>query len=318
MNNLENIKGVIGYKVFNPDWTCRNNFKYEVGKTYKHEGEIGLCKGGFHFCRKLISCFKYYPFDTNNKVAIIVATGEIIDGEDKSVTNEITIVKELNWYEVLDMINSGKNNTGLGNSGDSNNGDWNSGNYNIGNYNSGYCNTGDYNVGNRNSEDCNTGDYNTGYFNIGNCNTGNYNSGNCNTGDYNTGNCNIGNYNSGDFNTCNHSTGIFNTEEDKIKIFNKPSNWTYQNWLNSDSYCILSNVKLTKWIDELNMTEEEKEKHPQYKTTRGYLKKYTYKEAWKNIWKELTEEEKDIIMTELPNFDKDIFKEITGIDVDEK
>ena len=283
MNNLENIKGVIGYKVFNPDWTCRNNFKYEVGKTYKHEGEIGLCKGGFHFCRKLISCFNYYPFNTNNKVAIIVATGEIIDGEDKSVTDDITILKELNWHEVLDMVNDGNGNTGKRNTGD----------YNTGDYNSGNCNSGYFNSGNRN-----TGDFNSGYYN---------------TGDFNSGDCNIGNYNSGDFNTCNHSTGIFNTEEDKIKIFNKPSNWTYQNWLNSDSYCILSNVKLTKWIDIDDMTEEEKEQH-----TVGYLKKYTYKEAWKNMWNELTEEEKDIIMTELPNFDKDIFKEITGIDVDEK
>ena len=24
-----------GYKVFNPDWTCRD-FQYEVGKTFKH------------------------------------------------------------------------------------------------------------------------------------------------------------------------------------------------------------------------------------------------------------------------------------------
>ena len=308
MNNLENIKGVIGYKVVNPDWTCRNNFKYEVGKTYKHEGEIGVCKEGFHFCRKLISCFKYYPFDTNNKVAIIVATGEIIDGEDKSVTDDITILKELNWHEVLDMVNSGKNNTGLGNSGDYNSGYFNSGNYNSGYYNSGNRNSGDCNTGNRNTEDCNTGDYNTGYFNSGNCNTGNRNSGDFNTGDYNT----------GDFNTCNHSTGIFNTEEDKIKIFNKPSNWTYQNWINSDSWYILSNVKLTKWITVDDMTEEEKEQHPQYKTTGGYLKKYEYKEACKNMWNELTEEERNIIMTELPNFDKDIFKEITGIDVDEK
>lgn len=95
MNNLENIKGIVGYKVFNPDWTCRNNFKYEVGKTYKHEGEIGLCKEGFHFCKKVNDCFNYYRFDGNNKVAIIIATGKIIDGDNKSVTDEITIVKEI-------------------------------------------------------------------------------------------------------------------------------------------------------------------------------------------------------------------------------
>ena len=41
-----------GYKVFNHDWTCRG-FKYEVGKIYKHEGDISLCKKGFHFCRKI-------------------------------------------------------------------------------------------------------------------------------------------------------------------------------------------------------------------------------------------------------------------------
>lgn len=30
--------GVKGYKVFNPDWMCRD-FKYEVGQTYTHDGE---------------------------------------------------------------------------------------------------------------------------------------------------------------------------------------------------------------------------------------------------------------------------------------
>lgn len=31
-----------GYKVFNPDWTCRG-FQYEVGKTFKHDGNIKMC-----------------------------------------------------------------------------------------------------------------------------------------------------------------------------------------------------------------------------------------------------------------------------------
>ena len=35
---MENESMVRGFKVFNPDWTCRG-FQYEVGKTYEMEGE---------------------------------------------------------------------------------------------------------------------------------------------------------------------------------------------------------------------------------------------------------------------------------------
>ena len=64
------------------------------------------------------------------------------------------------------------------------------------------------------------------------------------------------------------------------------------------------------------MTDEEKIENPSYKTTGGYLKKLTFEEACKNMWDCLTEEEKNTVITELPNFDKDVFKEITGIDID--
>ena len=327
MNNLENVKGIIGYKVFNPDWTCRNDFKYEVGKTYKHGGEIGLCKGGFHFCRKLIDCFKYYEFNPENKVALINANGKVIDGDDKSVTDDITIVEELNWNEVLDMVNIGKGNSGYGNIGNGNIGNKNSGNRNIGNLNSGDFNIGNFNSGDFNIGNFNSGDFNNGYFNIGNGNIGNKNSGNRNIGNLNSGNFNNGNYNSGDFNNgnynsgCfnngNYNSGCFNTKTLTIYMFNKTSDWTYDDWLHSDVKRILHlHFKPTEWIDADDMTDEEKEQHPEYKTTGGYLKKYEYKEACKNMWNELTEEKK-IVITELPNFDKEIFKEITGIDVQE-
>ena len=90
-----------GYKVFNPDWTCKG-MKYEVGKTYEYKGEIGLCKAGYHFCRRLTDCFNFYSFDPNNKVAEIEALG-IVHTSGKSVTDRIRIVRELSWYEVLDL-----------------------------------------------------------------------------------------------------------------------------------------------------------------------------------------------------------------------
>ena len=125
-----------GYKVFNPDWTCRG-FQYEVGKTYKHEGDIGLCKAGFHFCQKIADCFNYYDFNSNNKVAEVEAVGLVETENDKSVTDKIKIVREISWIEMLTMANEGKDCTGLRNTGDCNTGNCNTGNRNTGNRNTG-------------------------------------------------------------------------------------------------------------------------------------------------------------------------------------
>ena len=63
------------------------------------------------------------------------------------------------------------------------------------------------------------------------------------------------------------------------------------------------------------MTDEEKAAHPEAETTGGYLKELNNSE-WAVIWwRSLNDRQKNII-TAIPNFDKAIFKEITGIDVD--
>lgn len=56
-----------GYKVFEPDWTCRG-FQYEVGKTFEEDVTPSCCNRGFHFCKELKDCFNYYPFNPDNKV----------------------------------------------------------------------------------------------------------------------------------------------------------------------------------------------------------------------------------------------------------
>ena len=68
---------------------------------------------------------------------------------------------------------------------------------------------------------------------------------------------------------------------------------------------------LTEWID---YSGEEKKACPQKELTGGYLKSYTYEEACKNWWDEMTEENKEIVLS-MPNFNSEIFKEITGIGV---
>ena len=302
-----------GYKVFNSDWTCRG-FQFEVGKVFEEDVTPVCCDRGFHFCTKASDCFRYYSFDPDNKVAEVEALGDIDtqDDDSKCCTNKIHIIREITWQEVLELVNLGKACTGLWNSGD-----WNSGNRNSGNRNSGDWNSGDWNSGDWNSGDWNSGNRNSGNCNSGNRNSGNRNSGDWNSGDWNSGNRNSGNCNSGDWNKTCFSNGCFNTESPKIFLFNKPSDWTYQDWLNSDARYILMDCpsNVLSWIWEDDMTDEEKEQHPEYSVTGGFLKhieKETGRQMW---WDGLSDRNKTIVMN-LPNFDKDIFKEITGIDVE--
>ena len=266
------------YKVFEPDWICRD-YDYKrngnvIGEIYEMDGEIEICERGFHYCPKLVNCFNHYGFNSNNKVAEIEILGDIKDdGGDKEVTNKFKIIRELSWHEVLELVNVGSGNTGNRNSGDGNSGDVNSGNGNSGDGNSGNRNSGDWNSGNRNS----------------------------------------GNRNSGDWNSGDGNSGYLNTiTPDSILVFNKEcSRKTWNKAVKPDF--MYFNV-LNKFICICDMTDEEKENNPDYETLGGYLRKTTYKEAWKYSWDNANKENRKLLL-KLPNFDNEIFKEITGIDV---
>ena len=254
--------GVVkGFKVFNPDWTCSpngNTKQYTCPGKFEEDITPIRCGRGMHFCKKAADCFNYYNFNPENKVAEVVAYGDIAEEGDKCCTNKLEIVREIPWAELLEIVNMGKGCTGLCNSGNRNSGDWNS---------------GDWNSGNRNS---------------------------------------------GDWNKCSFSNGCFNTTSPKIYLFNKPSEWTYEDWLNSEARYLLNQIPgdVLEYIWLSDMTDEEKAAHPEAETTGGYLKVLDNSECAVIWWRGLSDRQKAII-TAIPNFDKAIFKEITGIDVDE-
>ena len=238
--------GVVkGFKVFNPDWTCNPNgkpFQYAVGGTYEEDVKPMVCDRGFHFCEKAADYFNYYQFNPENKVAEVLALGEVDTDGTKSCTNKIQIVREIPWAELLEIVNTGKGCTGL---------------------------------------------------------------------------CNSGDWNSGDWNKCSFSNGCFNTVSPKIYLFNKPSEWTYQDWLNSEARYLLNQIPgdVLEYIYLSDMTDEEKAEHPEAETTGGYLKILDNSECAVIWWRGLSDRQKAVI-TAIPNFDKEIFKQITGIDVD--
>ena len=309
-NTVQNV--VHGFKVFRPDWTCDptgyNPKQYTCPGKFEEEGELDVCGHGMHFCQTAADCFNYYSFNSENKVAEVIAYGDVRTEGDKSCTDKLEIVREIPWDEVLRIVNLGKNCTGRCNTGDWNTGDWNTGDWNTGDCNTGDCNTGDWNTGNRNTGDCNTGD----------CNTGDCNTGDCNTGDWNTGDWNTGDWNTGDWNKSSFNTGCFNTEEQKIMLFNKPSNMTYSEWLDSDARYLLNQIPkdVVEWVYEEDMTYEEKTAHPTYETTGGYLKVLDESECGQLWWGSLSDRRKEIIKA-IPNFDAEIFFQCTGVRVDE-
>lgn len=149
-------------------------------------------------------------------------------------------------------------------------------------------NTGKGCTGLKNSGDCNSGDWNSGYWNSGYCNSGDWNSGNRNSGYFN------------------------NDTPSKINIFGKPTD--REKWDNAEKpYFLFFN--LTEWISFSNMTDQEKIDYPKAFVCDGYLKKYGYKEAFQKSFASATPN--DIkLLKKLPNFNKDIFYDISGIKID--
>jgi hypothetical protein len=178
-----------------------------------------------------------------------------------------------------------KNNTGVDNSGD-----WNSGHWNSGHRNSGHWNSGHWNSGNRNS----------GHWNSGNGNSGNLNSGNGNSGVWNSG---------------HRNSGYFNTNSpDKIRIFNTWIDMTHEEF--NQKHNIYMDIPLNRWVYKEDMTDTEKNEVSGWETMGGYLKTLPFKEACQIWWDENPSRHDDFL--NLPAFNSEIFKEITGIDVEKK
>ena len=312
----------IGYKGFdtknNGELYCRD-MRFAVGEIAEVKGGLAMCRNGIHFCWNINDVHEFYNIK-EKVICEVEILGEILNDSDmkKSCTNKLKILRVLTKEQVLSISNSGKDNTGIINSGYGNSGDRNSGNGNSGNGNSGNRNSGDGNSGYGNSGDRNSGDGNSGNGNSGNRNSGDWNSGDRNSGygnsgyrnsgDGNSGNRNSGYGNSGDF-----LYGVFCTVAPHIQMFNKDSNMTLKDFINSEYYNALTNgiFPLTEWV---KYTEEEKANDKAKELIGGYLKTNTMKYAWGKWWESLSDVDKAIIK-DIPNFDAELFREITGIEV---
>ncbi|KSG21118.1 hypothetical protein AO946_26260 [Pseudomonas aeruginosa] len=218
---------VTAYKGFKQDLTCRG-YQFEIGGTYKHDGEVEACASGFHSCEYPLDVFGYYA-PGESRFAIVKASGQLSRHDDDSKIASATLVVEaeismptmisraIDW--IMSKVDKSVEQTVVGGTA-SNTG-----------YRSAASNTGDYsaasNTGNRSaasntgyrSAASNTGDYsaasNTGYqsaasntgYQSAASNTG-YRSAASNTGDYSAAS-NTGDYsaasNTGDYSAASNT-----------------------------------------------------------------------------------------------------------------
>ena len=135
----------------------------------------------------------------------------------------------------------------------------------------------------------------------------NRNSGNGNRGIGNSGDGNSGNWNSGNWNS-----GYFNSDTPLIRIFNKETTLSRED-IRFPDFLYFSPVV---WVSHDTATDEEKEEYKkEIETCGGFLKTLGYKEAFRLAWDKASKEEHRQLL-ELPNWNNEIFKEISGIDAE--
>jgi len=121
---------------------------------------------------------------------------------------------------------------------------------------------------------------------------------------------NSGNYNSGYRNSGDWNSGFFNSDEPTIRMFNKDTEFKREE-IKIPSWCY---IDLTVWVSPDIATQREKKEHKkEIETYGGFLKTLDYKEAWEIAYNKTNDEEKKKLFN-LPNYDCNVFEEITGID----
>jgi hypothetical protein len=87
---------ILGYKSFDDNWKCID-MQYNIGETFKHDGNVKLCNSGLHAGLTPSECNWYYPH--NSKHALVYAFGKIDSNSRKFAAANLTIVREISNAE---------------------------------------------------------------------------------------------------------------------------------------------------------------------------------------------------------------------------
>ena len=112
METTNTIKGkeVIAYKYMDKNMCC-SGFQYEIGKTYKTD-KVKINECGFHACLNPQDTFIFYSQGKNSRYFKVKLSGEIAKcgmWDTNVAATEITILEEINAYEIINIAEWWKN-----------------------------------------------------------------------------------------------------------------------------------------------------------------------------------------------------------------
>ena len=101
------MEKIIAYKGFDKDLKCRD-YQYEVGKEYEMDGEIKVCKRGFHACESPLEVLDHYFILDNGDLARFceVEQSGVFDKEEnttKIASSKIKIKAELKFADLIKL-----------------------------------------------------------------------------------------------------------------------------------------------------------------------------------------------------------------------
>lgn len=88
------------YKAFDQNLQCLG-FQFEVGGSFEHDGEVCVCRSGFHACENPLDVWNYYPLDS--RYAVVELGGEILrhGADSKVAAGRITIRAEITLPQLI-------------------------------------------------------------------------------------------------------------------------------------------------------------------------------------------------------------------------
>jgi hypothetical protein len=86
---------IVGYKFVQDNLaSAHGNHTWKLGEWAKAEGQLVMCKKGFHASRDPLDSLNYV-FENCNRWFMVEAKGEIIEDDDKFVAGEMRLTREI-------------------------------------------------------------------------------------------------------------------------------------------------------------------------------------------------------------------------------